>query len=244
MNSLAASFTRNMHVAFVLAVITSIGCEAPRKLCTRDAWYQQKRTDLTQRAAGTNPVEQQMNKVIINAADKLCRAIQPDYLPFPDVHRTPEDIKRREEKKTLGILEIYSRDIQGVRILDDYVTDFLVLACMSNVRMGENFRIAERYKLQTILDEYDLRRSAENFDPRDAIKRGAFKGVDAIITGNVYVSQHARVVGSNAPIPGGSAQFLIRLIDVRDADVIGGTAESIPRSGLVDDWIDRTSKKR
>ena len=129
--------------------------------------------------------------------------------------------------------------------MDDYITDFLIASIMSNIRLGENFGVAERYKLKTLLQEYELRRSGLEFDPRDAIKQGVFKGVDAVLTGNIYVSSPTYSQDGNARVEHrGSAQFLIRLIDVAKTDIIANAAESIPYSPLVAQWIEKKSVRR
>jgi hypothetical protein len=237
--------TRRRFLLTTGATATSLfvlGC-MPEFRCERDKWYWQKRKDLIERIAGNESIERQMNKVILGSVDKLARALQPDYLPFPDVEKTTGEIKRREDKKTLGVIDIYSKDSTGVRMFDDYLTDFLIAACMSNVRIGENFRIVERYKLSTLLREYDTRKSLADFDPRDAIKRGYFKGVDAVITGNIYTSNPVTDADGD-PVYGGGAHFLIRMIDVTEADIVANAAESLPRGPFINDWIKRKTVRR
>lgn len=213
------------------------GCEA-KMTCARDAWYKQKETDFIERFAGAESAEKLVSQVVLSVAKKLSRALQPDYLKFPNIESEPGEPKKREEKKMLGVLDIYSKESASIRIFGDYLTDALVAACMADVRIGENFRVAERYKLQTLLKEFDMRKGIQDFDPRDAIKRGFFKGVGTVLTGNIYTTSATQDKDGNTSYRGG-AQFLVRLIDVTDADIVANAVESFPRNPLVNEWLEK-----
>ena len=213
------------------------GCEA-EMTCARDLWYRQKERDFIERFAGAESAEKLVSGVILNIAKKLSRALQPDYLKFPNIENEPGEPKKREGKKTLGVLDIYSKESSTIRVFGDYLTDSLIAACMANVKIGENFRIAERYKLQTLLKEFDMRKGMEDFDPRDAIKRGFFKGVETVLTGNIYATTPTHDKDGTLSYQG-SAQFLVRLIDVTDADIVATAAESFPRNQLVNEWLEK-----
>ncbi len=221
------------------------GClEAPTD--SRGKLYFDRRQDILSTITRLERGQQAVNNAILNSCDSLARSMQPDYLKFRASPETVEPLKDRKEKKTLGVLDIYSVDSEGVKMLESYLTDFMINCLFSNMRLGENFRIAERYKLSTLLGEYDIRKTSE-FDPRDAIKRGLFKGCDAILTGNLYPSRQSyktdsegrKVVSYN-----GGIEFLLRMLDVTDADVIGTATEHISWSSAVEQWIDRSVRRR
>jgi len=228
------------------AVTAISGCSQPI-LSKRDAWYQQKRNDLMRSTGSNDPAETLMKKVICASADKLNRSIYPENLVDPDVAQdTTAGLKKSEEKSRLGVLDIYLKDADGIAILADYITDVLITASMSNIRLGENFRFVTRYKLQTLVNELDVRKSSD-FDPRDAIKKGFFQGVDYILTGNIYSSQKAFETdpnGNRRTTYKGGAQITLQLIGVNKAEIVGTAVESIERNPLVNDWIERKSVRR
>lgn len=218
------------------------GCE-PELSCERDQWYARKRKDLIETLVDVEPGESTIKRVILNSADKLARAIQPDYMPFPDISRTPEPAKKREEKITMGVLDIYTVDAGGIGVFDTFMTDFLTASCMANLSLGENFCLIERYRIATLLKEYDTRRSIEDFDPQDAIKRGFIKGVNAVLTGRIYPSNSVRDKEGNIRYHG-SVQVITRLIDVTRGDIIANAVESLPRNEVLNDWLTRQVAQR
>lgn len=213
-------------------------------------FYNTKREDLIKREYNNDEAERIMNLALLSCADKLSRAIQPDYFKFPEVDVSSDKIMTRESKKKLGVIDLYSVDRGSgeIKVIDSYVTDFLIASLMSNIQLGENFRVLERYKLNALLREYDTRRGIREFDPREAIKEGKFKGVDAVLTGSIYFSRpkyDTDYNGNKIVLNKGGVQVIIRLIDVIESDVVGNAAESFGDKSinLVIDWVDRKSSE-
>jgi hypothetical protein len=223
------------------------GACAPKAPSThRGKWYYEKRQDLIKRTC-KDKSEAKVNKAILMAADKLARAVQRDYYQI-DVSEAGDVVRSRESKKKVGVIDIYRIDQESgqIRLFDSYVTDFLIAACMSNEQLGENFSFVERYKLQSLLREYDLRAGVPHFDPLEAIKQGKFKGVDAILTGNIYVSKpEYRLDPGSKPkrIYKGGVKLILRLIDIKDAEILGNAAESIDYTPLLSNWLDTRSQR-
>jgi len=207
-----------------LLPVSNSGCGPS---CPRDQWYFQKERDLLSSYAGQSGEEALMKRTIFEAARKLARAIPPTYYPFPDVAKFCTDVRRPEEKKKMGVVDIYKVDTGQMTTIDSYITDFLIGSCMANVQIGENFRFVERYKLGTLIEEYNLRR-AEEFDAADAISKGAFKGLDSVLTGNVYIMRSASTNQAQFI----KANFMLRLVDVKTADIVANVAEGFPMNVL------------
>lgn len=231
----------------VLALPFVAGCQqeiAPTD--ERGFLYWQRTSDLKNTLKKLEKSDRIMDNAIISASQKLSRSFQPDYLPFPDVTKTIEPIKKTEEKKKIGVLEIYCIDSTGVSFIESYMTDFMVNCMLSDTRLGENFAVAERYKLTTVLNELDITLTSD-FDPSSAIRRGYFKGVDAIVTGSIYPSSSSYEVnseGKKVVSYKGGLRLLMRVIDVKNALVMGSSMEYIPWSPAVEEWVNKQVRRR
>jgi hypothetical protein len=235
--------------AIGLAALTSGGCgETPEIVPTdpRGRLYYDRRNDILDTMKKMDPGASAINQTILRAADKFARSLQPDYLRFQVAPGKVEPLKTRQEKKTLGVIEIFCVDSQGVKMLESYLTDFMISCIMANPILGENFKVAERYRLNNILDESDLRKLPD-FDPREAIKRNLFKGIDCILTGNLYPSKREfEPDGKGGQVVSyrGGIEFLMRGIDVTEADIVGSGPEHIDWSPAVREWVDREIRRR
>ncbi len=208
--------------------------------------YWQRTQDLKDTITKLEKSDRVMDNAIISASKKLSRSFQPDYLPFPNIEKTIEPIKKTDEKKKIGVLEIYCVDSSGVSFIESYMTDFMINCMLSDIRLGENFAVAERYKLRTMLNEMDINLTSD-FDPSSAIRRGYFKGVDAIVTGSIYPSSRAYEIdseGRRVVSYKGGLRFLMRVVDVKNALVMGSSMEYIPWSLAVEEWVNKQVRKR
>ena len=207
-------------------------CNSP-PTTARARWYWDKRQDLTSREYSTDKGEITFDRMIISASERLSRAMQPDYLPIDVSTLLPDKITTTEEKKKVGVIEIYQVDSRGnVVMFESYLTDFMIAAVMSEERLGENFAVMERYKLRTLLREIDANGTSD-FDPREAIRSGRFKGVNAILTGNVYSSDPDPSNPKSRP----SLKVILRIIDAESAAILGNATESIDVNPTIEDWL-------
>ena len=130
-----------------------------------------------------------------------------------------------------------------MRMLEGYVTDYLVNGMLTDPSLGENLRVGERHRLRTIMSEHDLRASRD-FDARDAILRGTFRGADAVLVGSIYTVEDKYLPnkkGEMKKVMDGSCSIILRMLDTKDADVVASAVEAVRYSPLIADWKNRVS---